>query len=188
MTRISFADHNLLAALRDSEHAREALGALRDAGIGDDRISVFGRPVGGVDLTPSKAAIHEPVGGHVGREIASGAVIGAATGGLITALATAAVAALSGAGPAVGPGALIGLVAGGGAGGTVGAILGGEAGLRTSGGWQQVRQAVAEGAVILAVHSDHRGDIETATEALESIEPMSLDRVNSLGQKVVAAD
>lgn len=188
MSRASFTEYNTVAELRDLEHVREALEALREAGIDEDRISVLGRPVETVDLTHDEAHTHQPVGGHVGWEIAAGAATGAAVGGLGVSVAAAAVAALMpGVGLATPTAAVIGLVAGGGAGSTVGAILGGEAGLRTNGSWQQAFEAIAEGAIMLAVHAHERATIDTATTALEAVEPMSLRRVNALGQEVSAA-
>lgn len=188
MRDVSFTEYNAVGELRDLEHAREALEALQRAGIDDEQISLFGRPVQMVDLTHDEAGTHQPVGGHVGWEIAAGATTGAVVGGVSTALVAAAVAALaSGVGLAATAAAGLGLVAGGGAGGTVGAILGGEAGLRTNGSWQQAIATIRQGAILLAVHASEPAPIETATRALEAVEPMGLRRVNTRGQPVAAA-
>lgn len=187
MSTTAFAEYNLVVALGDLEDTRQALEALREAGISDACVSVAGRPVREVDLTDSRGVASQPAGGPVGRQIAAGAARGAAVGGVLTGLGAAAVTALPGIGLAAETAIVFGLMAGGGAGTTVGAILAGEAALRTSGSWLQVQDSVPEGAIVLAVHTDDRADIAAATEALEALEPMSLDRVNSLGQRVLTA-
>lgn len=144
MRTAAFAEYNLVTALGDLERARQALAALREAGISDECVSVVGRPVREVDLTDSRGVASEPAGGPVGHQIAAGAARGAAVGGLLASVGAGAVTVLPGVGLATETAAVFGLVAGGGAGVTVDAILAGEAGLRTRGSWRQVQESVPD--------------------------------------------
>lgn len=184
MSTATLATHNVTAAFRDLELASTAVERLREAGIPEDAISVLGQHV--EEGLQAGREDGEPLGGEVGRHVATGGASGTVVGGALGALGAAAVAAIPGVGLVAGTGALIGAIAGGGLGGTVGAIVEGESALRSSAGWQQTFQAIEEGAIVVGVHSDDREVVDQAQEALEAESPMHVQRVDDRGHEVTS--
>jgi hypothetical protein len=178
----TLAQQNLVAAFRDLEHAEEGLAALHAAGFSDDELSLLGQPIEEVDF--DERGPGEPIGGQVGKHIATGGVVGGAAGGVLGALTTAAVVSIPGIGMVAATGALLGALGGGGAGATVGAILEGESAMRSDHSWTQAFDAIKEGAIVVGVHGDDPDRMARATQVLETVTPMDLRRINSRGETV----
>lgn len=183
MSTAELSAYNVIASFRDRELAQDAITALESAGFAESDLSLLGQPLEEVEPGDEKGP-GEPIGGGVGKHIASGGATGGLAGGVLGALATAAVAAIPGVGMVAGTGALIGAVAGAGAGSTVGAIIEGESALRSDHSWTQAFDAIKEGAVIVGVHTHDAGRIDEAVRVLEGQDPMELHRVNSSGEEV----
>lgn len=186
MSTVSLSSYNVVAAYRDLELADDAVSALLEAGVPEDRISLLGQPIEEVDRDAEKGP-GEPIGGDVGKHIATGGATGSLAGGVLGALGTAAVAAIPGVGLVAGTGALIGAVAGAGAGGTVGAIIEGESAMRSDHSWNNAFDAIKDGAVVVGVHADDRDELDPAIEVLEKSDPMEIHRLNDKGEQVEAS-
>lgn len=180
MSTAELAPYNLIASFRDLERATDAVGALREGGFEPDDVSLLGQPVEEVDAH-SEDATGEPVGGNVATEVAAGGAGGAAVGGVLGALGGVVAATVPGVGLVAGTGALLGALSGGGFGGTVGALVEGESAMRSSHGWQQTIEAVAEGAVVVGVHTDDRKTLDRALRTVRPLNPMSLRTVDERG-------
>lgn len=187
MSTVELHQQNVVAAFRDLERADDAVAALLDAGFSDDEVSLLGQPVEEVDTSAPRGP-GEPIGGSVGKHIASGAAGGGLAGGVLGALTTAAVVSIPGIGMVAGTGALLGFLGGAGAGGTVGAIIEGESAMRSDHSWNQAFAAIKEGAIVVGVHGDDPDRVAEAAAILEKLGPMDLRRVNSRGDTIAPND
>lgn len=181
------AEYNVVAAFDDLEVATDAIAALREEGLADDEMSIFGTPVEDVDVR-SEYQTGEPLGGDVAKHVAVGGAGGGAVGAVLGAAGTAAVAAIPGVGMVVGTGALVGAIAGAFGGGTVGSLLEGEAAVRTESGWRQtfesMRTHLDEGAVVVGAHV---GDLDRARQAervMRRATPQTLKLLNDRGNPI----
>ncbi len=183
MSTVELEQQNVIASFRDLELAEDAITALHEAGFRDDELSLLGRRPDDIDPDAERGP-GEPIGGSVGKHIASGAATGTLAGGVLGALATAAVVSIPGVGLVAGTGALLGFLGGAGAGGTVGAIVEGESALRSDHSWNQAFDAIKEGAIVIGVHVGEAERAAEATRVLEGLDPMELRRVNSRGETI----
>ena len=189
MARADLAQHNTVAAFRDTELASDALGRLREAGFADEDLSILGQKPEDVEVTPEDE-VGAPLAGGEGvlEHVFTGGATGGAVGAVLGAAGGAVFAAIPGVGWAVGAGALLGAVSAGGAGATVGSIVEGESALRSDASWEQTVEAIKEGAIVVGAHTD---DSERAAEAerlLAELDPMQVVRVNAQGQQVELND
>jgi len=116
---------------------------------------------------------------EVGRTAAESALVGAAAGGMVGLLAGALSFAIPGIGPVFGTGIwAAAITSGAGAGATLGLML---TGMRKM--WELMyRDAVAEGRVLVSVHSDDAGMVERAETVLRGLRPLRLDHFDEGGE------
>lgn len=154
-------DHNVVAAFRDLDAARQAILSLEKAGVDPDAISLLGAAP--LDDGEEGATA---VGADVAKGAATGAA-GAAAAGALTSLV------IPGIGPviAAGLGAL--------AGSAVGGVTGGIAGIGDSEAWKHTFEAVDQGTFAVGVHSDDSDTVEQGAEVLAGEDPMAMNRFSS---------
>ena len=174
-------EHMIVGVFEDTAAARRAVDALREAGIPESAISILCR---------DRAAAREAMGlepldeddtviDEVGSTAVESALVGAAAGGTVGLLAGALSFAVPGIGPVLGTGIWAAAIAGAaGAGATLGLML---RGMRKM--WELMyRDAVAEGRVLVSVHSDDAATVERAEAVLRNLRPLRLDHFDEGGE------
>jgi hypothetical protein len=180
------AQNHVVAVFDHADQVSKALDALRGAGIADDAISVLGRDEtrdgDGAPETSSPEDFAE-ASTTAGRGVMKGGAVGGAAGGLLGLLGGALAVALPGVGTAVGVGMLVGAVSGATAGATAGSLWSGFERMWDMG----YRDMVAEGGVLVAVHTDDQAEADTAKRVLTDLGPRRIDHLDSRGEVVRAA-
>lgn len=184
MVEKRLARHNAVAVVETLDQGRTALEALRDAGLGDDELSLLGSEH---TMRPGEGRVSESPGttsAGIGRSTLTGLGAGTVTGGVLGALAGAAVTAIPGVGLAVGAGALYAGVAGAAAGQITGGLLGAEAGGRKSMMWAQslqpfVARVREEDQVLVGVHTEDPERADRAEEVLDGMDTIEVVRLDA---------
>jgi hypothetical protein len=180
MNEQGFAQHNVVAAYAEADSARDAIDALRTAGIPESDISLLGR---------QDVKVHHEVQAHdaaadlpsdTARSVAGPAAAGTAAGGLAGFVAGAIAFGIPGIGPAVGAGIWAATAGGGVAGGTMGGVMGGIKRFFD----ERYRDAVTEGQVLVGVHSGDADTVSRAHAVLAEHGPHSINRFDSEGRVV----
>jgi hypothetical protein len=173
-------EHAVVGVFEDGEAARRALDALRDARIPPTVVSLLcrdGREVRQAMGLPWSED-PTPVVDEVAEGAAEGALVGAAVGGVLGLLAGAVAFAIPGIGPVVGTGIWAAVTAGLAGGATLGLMVGG---MRKV--WETTyRDAVAEGRVLVSVHSEDPDIVEQAEKVLRQMGPLRLDHFDEGGE------
>jgi hypothetical protein len=114
--------------------------------------------------------------------VTAGAAAGSAVGGVAGFLADLAAFAIPGVGPVIGAGVWAATIGGAVAGGSVGGVVAGVRSIDVSEAWELTYQSVREGHVVAGVHSDEEDEVRKATEALQTVEPHSVQRFGPEGR------
>lgn len=173
--------HIVVGLFQDVDAARRAVEALREAGVPESATSLLSRDdpeareTMGLEPVDDDDTVIDEVGGVATKR----AVVGAAVGGMVGLLAGALSFAIPGIGPVVGTGFWAAALASGlGAGATLGLMVGG---MRKM--WEMMyRDAVAEGRVLVSVHSDDSEVVERAEAVLRRMHPLRLDHFDEGGE------
>lgn len=151
------SDHNVVAAVRDAEAARDAIESLERNGVDGSRIALLGSIDADAGTPPMRAAI-----GRVGRLFVAGLVLGAIIG--------ATVGWLSGIGGSAAP-LLWGLF-----GAVGGAFVVTVSSFGISRAWWRTFEAENAGTLAVGVHTTDPEEAEIAARVLESTSPLSTNQ------------
>lgn len=184
MVEKRLAHHNVVAAFETFDEARDALDALRDAGIEDSELSLLGPEH---EMRPGEGRASETTATTttgVGRAAVAGVGTGAVGGGALGALTGAAVTAIPGVGLAAGAAALYAGVAGAAVGHITGGLIGAETGARKSMMWAQslhpfVARVRREDQVLVGVHTEDPSHAEAAEEVFGDLETVDVVRLEA---------
>jgi hypothetical protein len=178
--------YNLIATYPNLEAARQAMGALERAGIEATHISLLGRSAeeAAAESVVDTNIADKRVSRDVSKGTVTGAAVGGAAGGLAGFLAGAAAFAIPGVGPVVGTGIWVATFGGALFGSGVGGVIGGISRINMSDDWDLTYQnALREGKVLLAVHTDDRTELDRARMALAGTSPLDLREFPGAGQR-----
>jgi hypothetical protein len=175
------AENHVVAVFEQPQAAQRALDALKEDGIPEGRLSMLakgdGRPETG---TPEDLA---DASNTVGAGAAKGSAVGGAAGAAVGLLGGALAVALPGVGTAVGVGMIVGAASGAAAGATAGALWSGFERMWDMG----YRDLVADGGVLVAVHTDDPDEADRAKRLLADLGPVRIDQLDRHGEVVRAA-
>ena len=175
--------YHAIAAFPTFQRAREALGALEQAGFGATELSLVGpehemRPEA---ATPTEHATTGTSG--IGKAAVAGGGAGAVTGGALGVLGGLALTLIPGVGLAAGAGALYGVIFGAGAGHVVGALTAAEKVARENEAWEAaidpLLARVRDGAVLVGVHSDDEQRAAAGEDVLSGLGPDEVKRIEA---------
>jgi len=177
--------YNVIAVLKDLDHARDALNALGRAGIQPASTSLLGpaaeraREETLVDPAAQDGAVIE----DVVKSSAVGSVAGGAAGGAAGFLAGLAAFAIPGIGPAVGTGMWISTLGGAVLGSGVGGVLGGVSSISSSDAWALSHQ-LQKGHALVGVHSDDPETVTRARDILADHHVIEIGEFDETGKRI----
>jgi len=179
-----FARHNVVATYLEPEGADEALRSLEREGVDGTKISLLGREDRlAVYQAEEESESTELPEGVAKRVVTTGAA-GTAAGGIAGFIAGAAAFGIPGIGPAVGAGIWAATASGAVAGAVAGGVIGG-----INESWAaRYEDAVKEGRVLVGVHSDDAGEIDSAEKILRKAGAERTDRFDSEGRLTSSSD
>jgi hypothetical protein len=179
-----FARHNVVATYLEPEGADKALRSLEREGVDGTKISLLGREDRlAVYQAEEESESDEFPEGVAKRVVATGAA-GTAAGGIAGFIAGAAAFGIPGIGPAVGAGIWAATASGAVAGAVAGGVIGG-----INESWAaRYEDAVKEGRVLVGVHSDDAGEIDSAEGILRKAGAERTDRFDSEGRLTSSSD
>jgi hypothetical protein len=174
------AENHIVAVFDRADQVQKALDALHGAGFGDAELSVLGRQVDAETDGPEDLY---DASNTAGAGIAKGTAVGGAAGALAGLVGGALAFAIPGIGPGIGIGLLVTTISGATAGATAGALWSGFERMWDMG----YRDLVADGGVLVAVHTDDPARADEARRILSDLEPARIDHLDSHGEVVRAA-
>jgi hypothetical protein len=175
------AENHVVAVFEQTEAAERAWGELRDDGFPEGRLSILAKGQGHPETgSPEDLA---DAADTAGAGVAKGSAIGGAAGAAVGLLGGALAVALPGVGTALGVGMIVGAASGAAAGGTAGALWSGFERMWDMG----YRDLVADGGVLVAVHTDDPDEADRAKKLLAELGPVRIDQLDRHGEVVRAA-
>ena len=177
------AQNHVVAVFERADQVRKAVEALRGAGFPDDELSVLGRHDEPGDDVEAETASPEDLyeaSNTAGKGVLKGTAVGGAAGALAGLVGGALAFAIPGVGPAIGVGLLVTTVSGATAGATAGALWSGFERMWDMG----YRDLVADGGVLVAVHTDAPDRADEAKRLLGDLDPVRIDHLDAHGELV----
>jgi hypothetical protein len=182
--RDRLARHNVIATYLEPESADRAVRSLEREGVDRSNISLLGQEDRLAVYQAEEEAESEELPKGVAKGVAATSAAGTAAGGIAGFIAGAAAFGIPGIGPAVGAGIWAAVAGGAVAGSVAGGVIGG---IRET--WAaRYEDAVKEGRVLVGVHSDDAGEIESAEKILREAGAERTDRFDSEGRLTSSSD
>lgn len=185
MVEKGLAHHNVVAVVETLDDGRGAIEELREAGVGDDELSLLGSDH---SMRPGEGQVTESPGSTgtagVGKSTLAGLSAGTVGGGVLGSVAGLAVSAIPGVGLAAGAAALYAGVAGAATGQIAGGLVGAETGGRKAMMWAQslqpfVARVQEEGQILVGVHTEDSELADTAEQRLRELDPVEVVRLEA---------
>jgi hypothetical protein len=170
------AENHVVAVFEQPQAAQQAFEALKGDGFPQGRLSMLAKGEGQPETgTPEDLA---DASNTAGAGVAKGSAVGGAAGAAVGLLGGALAVALPGVGTAVGVGMIVGAASGAAAGATAGFERMWDMGYR---------DLVADGGVLVAVHTDDPDEVDRAKRLLAELSPVRIDQLDRHGEVVRAA-
>lgn len=184
MIREGLSRHNVVGAYDSMEAARKAIDALQFAGIEADDISLHGPPAEQAARRTDKETL--PVDRPIVQRVAiraigwgiAGGIVGAILGLILWSADVGIGAMTDSAAFQIGMWTLAGLIAG--------TLIGAYSAITVSEAWEMTYEPVAEGRVLVGVHSDNEKEIASADKVLRKEHALEVARFDENGRPEAA--